>query len=96
MSITEKFKKIKKELIQEANEGLKKIQGSSESEAAKAVAEKASGLKGLLIKQGGDFLKKYLKENVTQDNPTGATVGAFGEYVVKQTAAGIKKGIGAL
>lgn len=96
MSITEKLKKIKRELIQEANEGLKKIKGSSESEAAKAVAEQASGLKGLLVSKGGKFLKTYLKENVTQDNPTGATIGAFGEYVVKQTAAGIKKGLGAL
>lgn len=96
MSITEKLKKIKKELIQEANEGLKKIKGSSESEAAKTVAEQASGLKGLLISKGGQFLKTYLKENVTQDNPTGATIGAFGEYVVKQTVTGIKKGVSAL
>lgn len=96
MSITEKLKKIKRELVQEASGALKTIQGSSESEAAKAVAEKASGLKGLLISKGGAFLKDYLNEKVTEDNRTGAAVGAFTEYVVKRTAAEIKKGLGAL
>lgn len=40
--------------------------------------------------------KKYVKDNVTKDNPTGATVGAVSESLIKQAATGIKHGISSL
>lgn len=96
MNLKEKLAQIRKKMVIGANEGLEKITDPKTKEAGKAFVETASGLKGMLVSKGTDFLKKYLKENMTEEHPTGATIGAFGEYVVKKSVEKVKSGLEAL
>jgi len=92
--LTNKLRKFKKKVIEKADEGIQTVKGSPETndakEVGKKVIEEAIGLKSRLIKEGTEFAKKYMKENVTQENSTGATIGALGEYIVKKTVKGVK------
>lgn len=86
----EKLRGAKKKMIRGANEV---VNSEDTKEAGKVITEYGVGVKGMLIKKGGKFLKRYVNEKMTTENPTGATVGAFGEYVVKQVGSEVKKGI---
>lgn len=89
----EKLRGAKKKIIQGANE----VMSSEDTkEAGKVITEYGAGIKGVLVKKGGKFLKKYVNEKMTTENPTGATVGAFGEYVLKQVGSEVKKGVNTL
>ena len=85
------FKKAKDRLLNGANKGLEQIMNSETAKnAGKLFADYSSGLKGNVANQGGKLVKKYVKDSVTKDNPTGATVGALSESLIKQTATSIK------
>ncbi|MBM3199791.1 hypothetical protein FJZ53_02550 [Candidatus Woesearchaeota archaeon] len=98
--LADKISRFKKKVIEKTDEGIQKLKGSEEAgdakEVGKKVVEEAVGLKSRIIKEGTAFAKKYMKENVTQENSTGATIGAFGEYLVKKTAKGVKAAAEAL
>ena len=91
----EKLKGAKKKIIQGANGVMNSEAMNSEGskEAKEMVSEYGAGLKGMLLKKGSSFLKTYVNEKMTTDNPTGATVGACGEYIVKQVGKEVMKGI---
>ena len=92
--LTEKLQKFKKKVIEKTDKGIRALKGSPDAKGAaetgKEVLKEVSGLKARLIKEGANFARTYMKENVTQDNSTGATIGALGEYLVKKTAKGVK------
>ncbi len=91
--LANKFKKMKKGVIEKADKGIQLFKGSPDAQGAKEVGKEVlkevSGLKTRIIKGSTDFAKTYMKENVTQENSTGATLGALTEYVVKKTVKGV-------
>lgn len=98
--LSEKLQKFKKKVIEKTDSGIQVLKGSpdakSATETGKEVLKEVSGLKARLIKEGTNFAKTYMKDNVTKENSTGATLGALAEYLVKKTAKGIKTAVGAL
>ena len=87
------FEKTKDDLLNEANAGLKKLKTKAAKETGKVAAEFALGVPGFVVTQGSKLAKKYVKDSVKNDNPTGATIGALGESLVKQTVNGITKSV---
>lgn len=90
------IRKVKKELTIRACKGLKIVTCEAAKGSGKLVLSKVAGFKGDLVEKGTSFLKNYIKENMAQENPTGATVGAFAEYTVRSAANGIKRTAGSL
>ena len=92
--LLDKLKKIRKGVIEKADQGIQSVKGPKEepslAEVGKEVLKEANGLGTRLLNTGKSFVKDYMKENVTKDNNTGAMIGAFGEYLVKKTVKGAK------
>lgn len=91
--LTEKLQKFKKKVIEKTDKGIQALKGSPDAKGAtetgKEVLKEVSGLKARLIQEGTNFVKTYMKDNVTKENSTGATLGALGEYIVKKTVKGV-------
>lgn len=90
------YEKTKDGLIRDASSGLNTLKTRAAKETGKVVTEFALGVPGFVATQGGKLAQKYIKESVKNENPTGATIGALGESLVKQTTNGLGKTVNVL
>ncbi len=72
------------------------INSETAKKAGKLFADYSSGLKDTIANQSKKLAKKYVKDNVTKDNLTGAKIGAVSESLIKQAATSISHGISSL
>ena len=90
------FSKTKEELLNGANKGLKTLKSKAAKETSKFATDLALGVPGFVATQGTKLAKKYIKDSVKKENPTGATIGALGESLVKQVVGGVTTSVNVL